>query len=155
MLSIATPPPGITTSLPMNAVTPPANGSASSTLTVTLGPLVTAGSYTPTVIATASGLTLSAPAVVTVIATAAGIENVIGAMIQTGCIDNAGIANSLSHKLATAAAIATGGDLRRAAKALNPLISHVVAQSGKHITSSCATALVDNLHALRAGWDQP
>ncbi len=152
LLTVAPPPPGITASLAPNAVTPPANGSASSTLTVTLGPLVTAGSYTPMVIATSSGFSFSAPAVITVNATAAGIMTVIGAMKATGCIDNAGIVNTLNVKLAAAGASATAGRLRAAGNMLNALSNEIAAQTSKHITPPCAAVLITNLQALGAGW---
>jgi len=132
-----------------NPATPPSNLSKSSTLTMSLGPSVTAGSYTVHVTGTSGKLTHTASVSVTVQATIAGITNVIGSFLTSGAIDNPGIANALTNKLSTAQSFISAGDNQTAVNDLGALINQLNAQSGKHITASAASALITDTQALQ------
>jgi hypothetical protein len=149
-LALSTPPTGVSVSFSANPVTPPYNASASSTLSVNLGPTVTAGSYTPTVTGTSSPLTHAVLASIVVTPTTAGIANVIGSFLTTGAIDKFGIANALTSKLSTAQSFISAGDNQTAVNILDALINQLNAQSGKHISASAATVLITDTQALQA-----
>ena len=125
-------------------VTPPPFGTATTRLDVTASAGVTPGSYQ---------FRISSPAdspdhphtvsfTLTVKASPAAVTDVIAALRAAGGIDNGGIANSLTAKLADAEAALYAGDTVRAANALDALINHGHAQAGKHIARM---ATVDGL----------
>ena len=129
---------GFATSFTINPVTPPSYGSAASTLNVTLGPAVTAGSYTLIVTGIAAGpLTHSTPVNVTVTATSGGTSTLIGTLQALGCINNSGISNALLSKLAAAQADIDGGRIQAAIDTLTALLNQLQAQAGKHVGTSC------------------
>jgi hypothetical protein len=136
-LSAPPPPSGFTTSFNPSPVTPPADDSASSSVTVTAGPSVAAGSYTLNVVGTSGALTHSTPLAVTVNPTAAGVTTVIGQDQALGCIDNSGISNALTTKLAQAQAAISAGDTQTAINILSALLHELQAQAGKHVSHSC------------------
>lgn len=136
-------------------------GTSSGTFTVTInfGSLAAGASATATlVLAAPSGLpagttevntvTVSttglntnpnnaASASVTLTASTASIANTIGQLLSAGCIDNAGVANALTSKLATAQGFLNAGDNLDAINALSALLNQIRAQAGKHIATSC------------------
>jgi len=148
-LSVVSPPPGVTASFSTNPVTPPFNSSASSTLTVTLGPTVTPGTYSPSVSGTSSQLTHAVPASVVVTVTSSGMTNVVSAFATDGSITS-GIDNALNAKLAAVQSDINSGDNRSAFNVLSAFINQVRAQSGKHITTSAASALIMDAQSLQA-----
>jgi hypothetical protein len=149
-LAVPTSPTGVTVSFSANPVTPPYNGSVSSTLKVSLAPTVTAGSYTPTVTGTSSQLAHSVPMTIVVTPTSAGIANVIADFVTTGDIDDSGIGNALTSRLAEAQAHINAGDRQTAVNVLGALLNQLHAQSGKHITALAASALIADTQALQA-----
>ena len=142
-------PSGFQGSFSSNPVTPPSNGSKSSTLTISLGPSVTAGSYTVSVTGTSGALTHTTSVTVTVQATIAGIKNVIGSFLTSGAIDIPGIANALTSKLSTAQNYVSAGDNQTAVNVLSALINQLNAQSGRHISASAASVLITDTQALQ------
>ena len=136
-LSAPPPPSGFTTSFNPNPVTPAADDSASSLVMVSAGPAVVAGSYTLNVVGTSGSLTHSRSLSVTVQATPDSVTQVIGADQALGCIDNQGIGNSLTSKLAAAKAYIAAGDIRDAINTLTALLNELQAQAGKHIKTTC------------------
>jgi hypothetical protein len=70
-------------------------------------------------------------------ATSSGITNVIGNLLGAGCIDNSGIANALTSKLAAAQAAINTGNLQTAINILMAFENQLQAQAGKHIATSC------------------
>jgi len=142
-------PSGFQESFNANPVTPPNGGSTTSTLTVSLGPSVTAGSYTVHVTGTSGALTHTTSVNVNVKATIAGITNVIGSFRTLGAIDNSGISNSLTSKLAEAQTYISSGDNQTATNILSAMNNEINAQNGKHITSSAAAVLVTDTQALQ------
>ena len=120
-----------------NPVAIPANGSASSLLTVKAGPSITPGSYTLTVNGTAGLLAHSVPVGVTVNASSDGITQVIGTDQALGCIDNSGIVNALTSKLASAQQLINAGKIQEAINTLTALLHQLEAQAGKHISTTC------------------
>jgi hypothetical protein len=68
------------------------------------------------------------------------LSTVVGQLLAAGCIDNAGIANALTAKLAAAQSAITAGNLKTAINILSAFIHQVQAQSGKHILASCTLA---------------
>ena len=142
-------PSGFQESFSSNPVTPSSDSSKSSTLTISLGPSVTAGSYTVHVTGTSGALTHTTSVIVNVKATIAGITNVIGSFRTVGAIDNSGISNSLTGKLAEAQTYVSSGDNQTATNILSAMDNEINAQSGKHVTSSAAAALITDTQALQ------
>jgi len=64
----------------------------------------------------------------------------VGQLLVADCIDNAGIANALTAKLAAAQSAITAGNLTTAINILSAFIDQVQAQSAKHILASCTMA---------------
>lgn len=156
VLSVPTTPAGVSVSFSTNPVTPSANGSASTTMTITLAPTVTPGSYTPTILgnaaatATSAALTHSFPANVVVSATTGSISTVIVDFVTTKSIDNSGIAKALNSKLTAAQAYINIGDKTDAIGTLGAMIDQLNAQSGKHITAPAAAILITDTQALQS-----
>jgi len=142
-------PSGFNFSFSANPLTPSSGGSTSSNLTVSLGPLVAAGSYSVKVTGKSGTLTHSSSVSITVQATAAGITNVISSFLASGAIDKSGIANALTSKLSTAQTYITAGDNQTATNILSAMLNEINAQSGKHISSSAAGALITDTQALQ------
>lgn len=97
-LSVSGQPSGVKASI-ATPVSLTAGGSAGSVLSVTVGPSVIPQTFVLTVTGTTGALSHAAQATVTVAATPAGIANVIKQELALGCIDNAGIAQSLIAKV--------------------------------------------------------
>jgi hypothetical protein len=133
-------PSGATATLNPASVTPPSGGSLSSQLTVTAGPSVAAGSFQLAIQGTSGTLTHSTPVTVTVAATPGGVTQVISTVTALGCIDNSGIANALTMKLANAQASIAAGDTKSAINTLTALLHELNAQAGKHIKTTCTDA---------------
>jgi uncharacterized repeat protein (TIGR01451 family) len=119
-----------------NPATPSSNGSTTSTLTVTLEPSVTAGTYTVNETGTSGALSHGASVTVNVQTTIAGTASVINGDLKLGAIDNAGVATALTSKLAVAQSAQTAGQLQTEINTLQALLSQLNAQSGKHIKTS-------------------
>ena len=132
-------PAGLSASFGANPVTPPGYGSASSTLSVSVGPSVSPGTYTFSVMGTDApdSLSHSTQAQVKVGATSSGTSTVVGELQALGCINNTGISGSLLNKLATAQAEITAGDIKSAINTLDALLNEIEAQSGNHIGTTC------------------
>jgi hypothetical protein len=136
-LTVTGAPAGVSATFLPISVTPLGGDSASSMLTVSLGPSVTPKTFLLTASAAYGSLTRSTPLSVSIVATPASTSNVISQILKAGCIDNAGIANALTSKLAAAQAYMSAGDTQEAIDVLNALLHQVQAQSGKHILTSC------------------
>jgi hypothetical protein len=124
---------------PTTSVTPPSNGSVSSTLNVSLGPSVTPSMFTLIVTGNAppSPFDHLTSVIVTVRASTSGVSTVIEDLLTSGCIDNAGIANALTSKLSAAQRAIAGEEIQTAINILTAFESQVRAQTGKHIATSC------------------
>ena len=124
---------------PTTSVTPPSNGSVSSTLNVSLEPSVTPSMFTLIITGNAppSQFDHLTSVIVTISATTSGVSTVIGDLLTSGCIDNAGIANALTSKLLAAQRAIGGGEIQTANNILTAFENQVRAQIGKHITTSC------------------
>ena len=125
---------GVTATLSPNSVTPSGGNSASSILNVSAASFVVPTNFTLTVTGTSGALSHSATANVSVSATATSTSNSIGDMVNAGCIDNAGIANALTTKLAAAQ---SAGSVQTAINTLTALKNQIQAQAGKHIHTAC------------------
>ena len=125
------------TSFSPNPVTPASYGSANATLTVSLQPSVTAGTYSVTVTGTSGSLTHSTTVMVNVQPTIDGTITVIGTDQALGCIDNSGISGALQSKLNAAQADIAAGKIQEAINTLKALLNQLQAQAGKHISTSC------------------
>jgi sugar lactone lactonase YvrE len=66
------------------------------------------------------------------------LVRLIGEFLNAGCIDNAGVANALTSKLAAAQDAIDRGDIQTAINILTAFEKQVQAQSGKHILTSCS-----------------
>ncbi len=150
-------PPGIATGLNPTALTLQPSTSASSILTIGLGPAVLPGTYGLSVTGVSGSLSRSAPVALTVVASADGIAQVVTTLTGLGCVD-AGVSNALIAKLKQAQAAIAAGDLQTAVNLLHALLNQLQAQRGKHIrtcTSGGATldgaqVLIDQVNALLA-----
>jgi hypothetical protein len=136
-LSVSGQPAGVTVSLSPNSVTPSGGNSASSVLNVILPSFIVPTNFALTVTGTSGSLSHSTTANVTVTATPSSTTNLIGDLLNAGCIDNAGIANALTSKLSAAQAAA---NVQTAINTLTALKNQIQAQAGKHIATSCVIA---------------
>ena len=136
-LSVSGQPAGVTVSLSPNPVTPSGGNSASSVLNVILPSFIVPTNFALTVTGTSGSLSHSTSANVTVTATPSSTSNLIGDLLNAGCIDNAGIANALTSKLSAAQAAA---NVQTAINTLTALKNQIQAQAGKHIATSCVIA---------------
>jgi len=136
-LTASNSPAGIGASFSPNPVTPPSYGSASSNLTVNVGPAVTPATYSLGVNGSSGSLLHSTSVKVIVGVTTAGITQVVDIEQALGCIDNAGVANAVNTYLAQAQADIDAGDAQDAKSVLNNLLALLQAQRGKHIHTSC------------------
>jgi hypothetical protein len=141
----------LTATLNPTSVTPPSNGSASSSLGIKLAATTTAGTYDVTIQGSSSSFTHLVGALVIVTATPKGMMNVINSFLTTGAIDKSGIASALTSKLSVAQTFITAGDNQTATNVLQALLNQLNAQSGKHINASSASALITDTQALQAG----
>ncbi len=139
-LSVSGMPAGVTTSFSTSTVTPPAGGSANSTLHIGVSPGNSPSTFTLIVSGNSGGLTHSATVSVTVIADISSLNNVINKMTAAGCIDNRGVSNALIAKVTAAQTAIRAGNIRTATNLLNALLQQISAQSGKHIATSCTAS---------------
>jgi hypothetical protein len=133
-LSVSSQPAGVTATLSSNSVSPSRGNSASSVLNVSAASLVVPTNLTLTVTGASGSLSHTATANVTVTATPSSTSNLIGDLLNAGCIDNAGIANALTSKLSAAQ---SAGNVQTAINTLTALKNQIQAQAGKHIATSC------------------
>jgi len=147
-LSASGAPAGVSLSLNPTSVTPASGGSASSTLTVHLSPMVTPTTFTLTVTGTFEGVSHTSTASVTVTISSPAIADVVSQLLLAGCIDNAGVANALTAKLNAEQGAIGGGNTKTAINILSAFTDQVRAQSGKHITSDCAAVLMTDARSL-------
>ncbi len=136
-LSVSGQPAGVTASLSPNPVTPSGGNPASSVLNVSLPSFIVPTNFALTVTGTSGLLSHSTTANITVKTTTSSTSNLIGDLLNAGCIDNAGIGNALTSKLAAAQA---AGNTQTAINILTALKNQILAQAGKHIAMSCAIA---------------
>ena len=124
---------------PTTSVTPPSDGSVSSRLNVSLGPSVTPSMFTLIVTGKAlpSQFDHLTSVIVTVSATTSGVSTVIGDLLTSGCIDNAGIAHALMSKLSATQRAIGEGQIQTAIDILTAFMNQVRAQTGNHIATSC------------------
>jgi hypothetical protein len=151
-LTVQDEPVGVAVTLSKNPVTPDFNGSASSTLNVTLPASLGAGSYGLLINGVSSfpSLNHSTGTNIVVTPTTGGMKNVINTFLSTGAIDRSGIANALTNKLSIAQTFITAGDNQTATNVLQALLNQLNAQSGKHISAAAGTALIIDTQALQA-----
>jgi hypothetical protein len=151
-LSVPEVPSGFSVSFSANPITPPFNGSASSTATITLAPTVAAGSYQLSVTGTSPGFTgftqTTTPANVVVSVTTGALANVIRSFLVTGAINNLEVANDLTRKLSAAQTQITAGRPQTAINILGAVVYQLQEQRGKHITASADAVLIIDTQAL-------
>jgi hypothetical protein len=150
-LSASGAPAGVSVTFNPTSVTPTSGGSASSTLTVHLSPMVTPTTFTLTVTGTFEGVSHTSTASVTVTVSSPAIADIVGQLQLAGCIDNAGIANALTAKLTAEQGAIGGGNTKTAINILSAFTNQVRAQTGKHITADCATVLMTDARSLIDG----
>lgn len=136
-LSAAGLPSGAGASFNPSSVTPAAGQSADSQMTVSLAPFALPGSYSFSVDGAGGGRQHSSTVGLTIVATTAGVTDVIDTLLALGCIDNAGVGNAFTTKLAQAQAAIDAGDTQTAINILTALLRQLQAQSGKHLKTSC------------------
>jgi hypothetical protein len=130
-------PSGFTVSFGTNPVSVPADGSASSSLSVNLSPSVKAGTYSFDVSGTSGSVTHSITVNVTVVATIASVSSAVDSFGAAGCIDSAGVVNAFKAKLTVAQNLSDAGRNQPAANVLAALLYQIGAQTSKHIMASC------------------
>ena len=152
-LSVPSTSSGLTASITDPLIAVGTNSSSISQLKFTLAPTVTPGSYTATVEGNATGwnqsqLTHTATATVLVSATIGGMAKVISAFSASGDINSSGIVTALSSKLNVAQNFIDSGDNQTAINVMDAFIYQVQAQSGKHISTAAANALILDAQAV-------
>jgi len=75
----------------------------------------------------------------TIIVTPDSLITEVNEFLGLGCIDNAGIANSLASKMAAVKNAIANGQIQAAANILSAFIKEVQAQAGKHISTTCTS----------------
>jgi hypothetical protein len=121
-------------------VTPPAGQSATSQMTLSLAPFALPGGYSFNVDGNGGGRQHSTAVSLTIAATTSGVTNVISTLVGLGCIDNAGVSNAFTTKLAQAQAAIDAGDTQTAINILTALLRQLQAQSGKHLHTTCTSS---------------
>jgi hypothetical protein len=106
-------------------------------ITIKPGLATTPGAFSLSVTGTSGLLTHSVTAHLTVRASSDGTASVIDALTAAGCIDNSGISGALINKLTEAQQEIDAGQIQQAIRTLNALLNQLLAQSGKHIGSTC------------------
>jgi len=129
---------GVTASL--GSITPASGFPASAPLTVNVAPSVLPTSFTLDVQGVSGSLSHFAFVTVNVVASTSSISNLIGSLLNAGCIDNSGIANALTSKLSASQGYISVGKNQDAINTLTAFNNQVRAQSGKHISSTCILA---------------
>lgn len=138
-LSISGLPSGVFASFNPGTVIPVAGQSVNSQLTVSLAPYALPGSYTLTVSGSGGGRQHSKTVALTIAPTPAGITQVINSLVALGCVDNSGVGNAFTTKLAQAQAAISAGDTQTAINILTALLRQLQAQSGKHLKTTCTS----------------
>jgi uncharacterized repeat protein (TIGR02543 family) len=133
-------PAGASRSFNPTSLTPALGGSASSQLSLTLGPSVLPGPYSLSVVGTSGSLVHSTALGLTVVASPASVSGVIGTLGALGCIDSSGVVNAFKAKLAQAQAAIDAGDYQTAINLLTALLQQLQAQAGKHLKTTCTDA---------------
>ncbi len=128
---------GVTATFNPEPVAPSPGSSASSVITVKPGLATTPGTFSLNVTGTSGLLTHSVPLQLTVRASSNGTSTVIDDLTAAGCIDNSGISGALINKLTEAQQEIDAGQIQQAINTLNSLLNQLLAQSGKHIGSTC------------------
>ncbi len=118
-------------------VTPAAGGSATTQVNVTAGLAAMQGMYTFDLTGTSGSLSHTVSVNLTIVVSPASVTNVISQEQALGCIDNAGISNALTMKLAQAQQLIAAGDIQSAINTLEALLNQLYAQQGKHIKTTC------------------
>lgn len=152
-LSVPSASAGLMASLTDSLIDVGTNSFALSELDFALAPTVTPGSYTATVQGSASGfnqapLMHNSTATVLVSATPGGMLKVISSFTATEDITPAGIATALDSKLNVVQTFVAAGDNQTALNVLDAFTYQVRAQSGKHISTGAATALMVDAQAV-------
>lgn len=73
----------------------------------------------------------------TIVVTPDSLITEVNEFLGLGCIDNAGIANSLASKMGAVKNAIANGQIQTAINILSAFISEVQAQAGKHIATTC------------------
>jgi len=73
----------------------------------------------------------------TIVVTPDSLITEVNEFLGLGCIDNAGIANSLASKMAAVKNAIANGQIQTAINILSAFIAEVQAQAGKHISTTC------------------
>jgi len=73
----------------------------------------------------------------TIVVTPDSLITEVNEFLGLGCIDNAGIANSLASKMAAVKNAIANGQIQTAINILSAFITEVQAQAGKHISTTC------------------
>ncbi|HLZ40088.1 MAG TPA: L-type lectin-domain containing protein [Candidatus Sulfotelmatobacter sp.] len=136
-LSVSGAPTGVTATMNPTITPNLSTSPTSSTLTVSLGPSVMPGSFTLDVNGVNGSLNHYAFVTVNVVVDTTSISNLVTILLNSGCIDNAGIANALTSKLSAAQGYINAGDNQDAINTLTAFNNQVNAQNGKHIHSTC------------------
>jgi hypothetical protein len=136
-------PGGVAATLSPSQVTPSGGNPATSVLNVSLPLSIVPSNFTLTITGTSGLLSHSTAANVTVTVTAASTGDLIGNLLSAGFIDNAGIANALTSKLSAAQSAISAGNIATAINTLTALKNQILAQTGKHIATSCTIGGVD------------
>lgn len=115
-------------------VTPPANGSATAVLTVTVSDLVAPGVYTIQLFD--DRFQDVADITVNVVSSLPMLGMTMARFVDAGYIDNAGVAGAMQRMVQQADALAARGQIAAAAGVLKALGNYIDAQAGRHIATT-------------------
>jgi predicted outer membrane repeat protein len=139
---------GLTVSLSANPVTPPNDGSTSSSVTINVGPSVTPGAYNVGLVGTSALLVHEAVIPVSVQATTASLTHVLADDRSLGCV-NTGVDVTLTIELLLAQAEMNAGHMQAANDVLNLSLFEVNLEAGRGISTTCKDSQGNQFNAAQ------
>lgn len=115
-------------------VTPPANGSSTAVVTVTVSDLVLPGVYT--ILISDDRFQDVADITVNVVSSLRMLGATMGRFVDAGYIDNTGVGGAMRRMPQQAGELASLGKLHASANVLNALANDIEAQAGRHIATT-------------------
>ena len=137
-LSVLGMPPGMAASFSANQVTPPAGGSAYSTLTLGLSPAVTPSKFVLKIFGTSGASISSVSVAITVMADVPSVENVLSQISTAGCINNSQLLQAMTSGLVAAQREISAGQIHWAVNTLHAIFFELsILRCTQHFLANC------------------